>query len=111
LYLQVRVDLRGFAIVTLHDPSEFGLATNGAVGIRKEVIVQNSIVSTNTAMGAWLVMMFQPRAKDVVELSSTEADEMVQRFSLRTSDIVLDERVRHRGAWWNSDRPLHGAAE
>ena len=56
--------------------------------------VKNSVISTDTAMRALLVIMFQPHAKDVVQLSSTEANEMVQRFAFRTCDKALHKGVR-----------------
>ena len=93
----------GFAVITLQDSTEFGLATNTALRIRNKRFVQNSVVSSYTSMRPLLVIIFQPHAKDVIELSSTEADEMVQQFSLRSTDIAFTESVRHRGAWWNFD--------
>ena len=66
--------LRDVAIVAFQYAAEFGLATNNAFRPGNKSLVQNSIVSTNTTMRAMLVIMFEPHAKNVVKLSSAEAD-------------------------------------
>ena len=97
--------LCGFAVVTFQDATEFGFASNSAFRLRNEVLVQNSVVSPDTAMRALLVIMFQPHTKDVVELSSTKANEVIQDLSLCSSDEAFAECIRHRGAWWDFNGP------
>ncbi len=80
---------RGFAIVAFHNSGQFALATNAPFGPRDEAYVEHRVVSTDSAMGSLLVIMFQPHAKDVVELSSTEANEMIQYLLFCSSDIAF----------------------
>ena len=72
------LDLCSFAVIALQDPTEFALATNTSFRLWDEGRIQDSVVSTDTAMGPLLVIMFEPHANDVVELSFTEADEIIQ---------------------------------
>ncbi len=73
--------LCGFAVVTLQDAAEFALATNDAFGCRNEGIIKDSVVPTDPTMRSLLMIMFEPHANDVVELSSTEANEVVQHLA------------------------------
>ena len=70
--------LGGFSIVRLDESAEFALATNSAFGFRNEGFVQYRVVPTDPAMWALLMIVFMPHAKNIVEVSSTEANEMVQ---------------------------------
>ena len=54
-------------------------------------------------MGSLLVIVLQPHPKDVVELSSTEANEVIQYFSLCNSNVAFTECVSLRGAWRSFD--------
>ncbi len=73
---------------------------NAAFGIRNEVFIQHGVVSTDASVRPLFVIMIEPHAKDVVELTSTEAEEVIQHFSLRRSDKAFTERV----CFWGSRR-------
>ena len=105
LLLWERTDLCGVAIVTFQYSPEFALATNKPFGLWDKIYVEHSVFSADSAMGALLVVVLQPHAKDVVELSATEANEVIQYFSLRGSNVAFTESVRHRGAWRNVEGP------
>ena len=96
-----RTNSRGFSVVTFQDATKLGLASNSAFRLRNEVFVQNGIVSPDTAMRALLVIMFQPHTEDVVELSSTEANEVIQDLSLCSSDEAFAECIRHWSTRWD----------
>ena len=98
-------NLRGFAVITFKNAAEFGLASNSAVCLRNEIVVQNGVVSTNTAMRSLLVIMFQPYAKDVVKLPAAKTDKVIQTFAFRGSNKTFAERIGHRSPRWNLNRP------
>ena len=76
---------------------------NTAFGIRSKVFIQHCVVPTDASVWPLLVIMFQPHAKDVVELSSTEADEMIQDLAFRGSNVAFTKSVRHRSTWRSFD--------
>ena len=78
-----RTDLRGLAIVTFQYAAEFGLAANTSFGFRDKVYIEHRVVTSHTPVRCLLVIMFQPRAKNMVELPSTEAEKIVQDLMLR----------------------------
>ena len=100
--------LRGFAVITFQNAAEFGFASDSAFRLRNEVLIQNCVVSANAAMGPFFVIMFQPHAKNIIELSSTETNKMIQHFPFCSSDEALTECVRHRSTRRNFYRPDFG---
>ena len=58
----------------------------GAFRSQNEVFIQHRTVSADTSMRSLLVIIFQPHAKDVIELSSTETNEVIQHFPFCSSD-------------------------
>ena len=94
-------DLRSFAVVTFQNATKFSFTSNSAFRLRNKVLVENGIVSANTAMRAFLVVKFQPHAKNVVELSSAKTNEVIQHFPLCSSDEALAKCVCHGSAWRN----------
>ncbi len=92
-------NLRGFAVVALQDSTEFAFATNLTFGFWNKGIVKNGVVSTDTAMGPLLMIMFEPHANDVVELSSTEANKVVQHLAFCGTDEAFCKRVRLGSPW------------
>ncbi len=86
-------DLCSFAIVALEDAAEFALATNDAFGCRNEGMIKDSVVPTDPTMRSLLMIMFEPHANDVVELSSTEANEVVQHLAFGGAYKALHEGV------------------
>ena len=97
--LVARDSLRGFSIITFQDAAEFSLASNSAFALWHKVFIKHGIVPTNTAMRSLLVIVFKPHAKDVVELSPTEANEVIQTFAFCSSNEALTKCVRHRSTW------------
>ena len=89
----MHLNLCGFAVVTLENSTEFRLATNLTFRIRNKGCIQDGVVSTDTAMGPLLMIMFEPHADYIVKLSSAEADEMIQHFAFRTTNEALYEGV------------------
>ena len=76
-YFRERFSSCGFAVVALENPAEFALATNTAFGLWDEGGIQDSVVSTDAAMGSLLMIMIDPHAKDIVKLPATETDEVI----------------------------------
>jgi hypothetical protein len=85
--------LSGHSVITFQDPPEFALATDGPFRFRNEMFVQDCVVPTDTAMGSLLMIMFEPHAKDTVELRSTETDKEMQTFALRAGDEAFRKRI------------------
>ena len=61
------------------------------------MLVQDCVVSTHTPMWTTQVIMVQPDANDVIELSSAEANEEVQCFLARGGDKPLNKRIHFGG--------------
>ena len=110
------LDLYNSAVVALQDSTELDLATNTSFRLWDKRCIQDGGISTDTAMRALLMIMFQPHAKDLVHLSSTEANEMVQPFAFRTPSQIQDctqplqvpSFTDTRDALWRAAKSLHG---
>ena len=87
--LATRDSLRGFAVVTFENSAEFSFASNSAFCLWYEVFVEHGVVSSDTAMRSLLVIILQPYVNNVVEFSSTEANEAIQHFPLCSFDEAL----------------------
>lgn len=96
--------LCGFPVVTFQDAAEFALASHSAFCLRNEVLVEHRFASPYTAMRSLLVIVFQPHAKDVVELSSTKANEVIQGLAFGSSDEAFAKCICHRSARRNLNR-------
>jgi len=84
---------RRLAIVAFEDAAEFAFASETTFRLRDEVVVQEGVISPHTAMGSLFMVILQPDMNDVIELSSAEADEMIQHFSFCAGDKALCEGV------------------
>lgn len=84
---------RGFPVVTFQDAAEFASATDASLCLGNEVLVQNGVVTTHASMRSALLIMISPDREDIVQLSSAEANKVIQRFPADTRNIALDERI------------------
>ena len=80
------MDSGGFAVVALENAAELALAANHADRCWHEVGVENCVVAPYSAVLPSFVIVIQPRANDVVDLVSAEANEAVQYFAFRARD-------------------------
>ena len=93
------------AVVLGNDSSEFGPAANLTFDRGHEVFVEYRVVAPHPSMGPVLVIMPEPSLYDVVQLVLAEAHEVMQTFAFQRPNESFEERVRHRGTWWNFDWP------
>ena len=62
----------------------------------EDVVVEDVVVDAAALMRAMMVVMSEPRTIDIVQLPSTETDEVVQTRFLDCSDEAFGERI-HAG--------------
>jgi len=70
--------------------------------LRDEVLVQDGVVATHASVRSALLVMISPDREDIVELSSAEANKMIQSLPADTGNIALDKRIRFRGLYGNA---------
>lgn len=94
--LEEAFGLGGVSVVAFDNAAEFAFTTNLALCTWTEVDVENGVVSTDSSMRSFVVIVAQPGCCNIVELSSAEADEVVKTLLFDGSDERLREGVRFR---------------
>ena len=83
----------GLSVVALQNAWEFGFAANAPLDCWWEVLIECRVVSADFLVRPLLVVLSQLHPKDIVQLPTAEAYEMVQHLALRFSDMCLDEGI------------------
>lgn len=74
--------LCGFSVVRSYNPAESSITSDMAFELRHEGLIEYFAIHTDSAMRPLGVIVVDPDAIDVVELLSTETDEVIQALAL-----------------------------
>ena len=70
--------LGGFSVVLRYNAAEFFPMANSPFGLRIELNMQNGVVNASSLVRAVMMVVVEPGSIDVVQLVSTDTNEMVQ---------------------------------
>jgi len=90
--------LRGIPVILGNDSAKFFSVADDSLGLRFEVCVKDVVVDVSALMRALEMVVFEPRLVDVVQLTTTKTDEVVQAGLLNCADKSFAKCICARGA-------------
>jgi len=87
-------NLRSLAEILGDESTKFLFAPNFSLGLRHETFVQNVVVNPATLVWSHGIIMDDPGSHDIVSLTGTKANDVVETFLFKSADPVFHVGVR-----------------